>query len=82
MTLSNEQREQLLTLTRYPEYKVLQLILNVQVDELKDVTTIDLKGDVAAEALGRKFACEAISNFLSSIGLLTQEKTIKDNTYE
>jgi hypothetical protein len=80
--ITQEEKNQLKALASYPEYPVFLKVIKAVMDDLKDVTRISESDDIAAQALGKKYAHEALEKVLGDLGLYMAEKTTKSNTYE
>lgn len=79
MTL-DERQKQIKTLMQYPEFKAFEDALWERLQEIRDVTSIDPAGDVAAQTLGRQAAYKEWLSFFEDLDILKEAREI--NPYE
>jgi hypothetical protein len=82
MELTKEQKEQLGVLVRYPEFKVLETMLQEKADEITDIRR-NMPGlnDLSHEAqfVGRNWAWSFIASLLEELKILTRDTATKEN---
>lgn len=83
MILSEEQKDSLQKIQGSQAFKVMEYILQLKIEELDTVTTLDARSidKVGVEALARQKAVKLLTDFLNDLGFVAVKKTI-NRTYE
>lgn len=63
-------------------FLAIQRLTEQKIRELDSVSNIDESSNVAARALGKKYAVILLKDFLSDLKILSKTNQPKDNTHE
>lgn len=85
MKITEEHKKACQLIKSRKEWEYIEEILKLYLEGLKDLTTLDeeekkLDKNVVFE--GRIMAYKALKNFLNTIGLLSQQTKVGDDSYE
>lgn len=78
--MTDEERQAIISLRSYREFWVFKKVANELLDELDRCSAIDDSKDIAAQALGRRYAKEYITDLFYRLGV--EERKNIDQTYE
>jgi hypothetical protein len=79
--MTQDEKQSLIDIQGTPGWRVFTSYCQTIVDDLKDVRNINSDAtDFGGQALGKKYATEALVKILDLFNIKTSEK--KDNTYE
>lgn len=80
--MNQEKRIDIQKLVSHPEFWTLNTMLHEAIEDLDRCSNIDETKDIAAQALGRKYAKEILSKLLTDMGIALRKPINKDATYE
>lgn len=79
--MTNEERQSLKDIEGTGGYRIIEYLAKQQVDKLNDVSEIP-EENAAAVALGKKYASNALKEFLTDLGIYAETKKSINKTYE
>lgn len=72
MTLSEQQKQQILAVKDSPGVQVIIEVIASNIRELEDVRNIDAKGNMGLQALANQQAVKKLDDIFTKIGLVEQ----------